>query len=138
MDIRENKNKSRKKLWLFLLPLFAFALVAAVLIANLDTTIVVSEALSTASAPFVLNTFAGGTQCQIIAVENQADWDLWVDLIFTEISNTDSVDYTTDMPKTVTLASGNNNVEVCATVTPDSPNGTVNGTIIIQRVAGII
>jgi len=136
METQEPKKFNKKKLWLFLTPVLAIALVAAVVyIASLNVTATVSEAISTAQTDIVISPIIGGVTCSQVSIDNAASWDLWTQLSFTETSNVGGVVYTTDLPKTVTLSSGNNQVDVCFDVTEDSPVGEIDGTVTIERVA---
>ena len=131
-----------KKLIMFGVPILAIALVAAVvLIANLDTTVTVSEAFDVVSESVVLEATAGNPnelceQSVPIEITNLANWDLWAGLTYTETISSGVV-YTTNMDTTLpaTLGSGQNFVNVCFEVAEDSPLGIVEGTVTIERVA---
>lgn len=132
----EKKTSNKKKLWLFALPILGVALVAAaVLIANLDVTVTVSEAISTAQTELAVGPLPGGVTCETLSITNDATWDLWASLSFAETTNPNSVIYTTNLPSVATLIPGSNNVDVCFNVTSDSPIGTITGTVTIDRVA---
>jgi len=145
IQIQKTNKFNKKKLWLFLVPILGIALVAAaVWIANLDVTTTISEAISTAQTDIVISALVGGVTCEQVSIDNAANWDLWTALTFTETSNfvndglgndVGDVTYTTDLPKTVTLSSGANMVDVCFDVTEDSLIGVITGTVTIERVA---
>lgn len=128
--------KMNKKLLLFGVPILLAGFVfAAVLIANLNVTATVSEAIETTQTELTVSAYPGGITCQAIEVNNAADWNLWGDFTFVESSNPEGVVYTVDLPRTETLIPGINSVNVCFDITSDSPNGTLTGTVTINRVS---
>lgn len=124
-----------KKYLSFVLLALAFTFVTAGVIYNsINVTITVSEALSTTTTAIAFTGYAGETIPQCFTVTNLANVNLNTQLTYAEATNT-GVTYSTDMPKTITLASGDNNVCVNAIITNDSDNGAVTGTVTLTRVA---
>lgn len=120
---------------MFGIPIFAISLVMAVVfIASVDVTTNVSEAISTEVLELNINAFAGGMNCQVIEINNDADWSLWTAISFVETSNEDAVDYVFT-PFTEELETGLNEVNICFDVTEDSAVGEIVGAITIDRVA---
>lgn len=133
----ETKVKFYKKK-AFYIPLglicLASLVYAAVIFSSVPVTITVHEALQTESFAVNPTGYPGETITQEINVTNDASVNLPVEITFTQTSNPDSVDYSTDMPKNVTLSSGNNTIIVNFYISTGSPSGTFSGEINLTRV----
>lgn len=100
---------------------------------NVDAT--VSEALSSTTLNLDFSGMPGETIVESISVNNGASVPLGVFISWNEDTNLNGVNYTTDMPQTVTLAPGANSVDVSFTYTNDTVTGDVNGTVTLERTA---
>jgi hypothetical protein len=106
---------------------------AVVLYHMMSVDITVNEALSTTTMSISLSGFAGETVTKTITINNQANVPLDTTLSWAEDTNANGVVYTPDMPKVVTLSSGDNDVDVSFMIDPSSPVGAFNGTISLTR-----
>ena len=109
----------------------AFAL--GVYIANVNVTVQVDEALSTTTTTCSITGYAGETKTCTIAVNNLANVPLDVALGWTEGTNT-GVSYTTDMPKTIEVASGASEIVVSFNIDGASADGAFDGAVSLTRV----
>ena len=135
----EQINKPLYKKKLFYLPVFAILLIASafalgVYIASVPTTVTVTEAVSVSTVSLSVGAFPGETITKDITIDNAASVSQDVTLAWVENSNPSLVDYTTDLPKTVTVAPGANTITVSFSVAHDSAVGTFDGDVEVSRV----
>lgn len=113
--------------------LFIATVSAVVFFSQVQVDATVSEALSSTTLNIDVSGFPGETITQNISVQNDASVPLDVSLAWSEVSNLNTVDYTTDMPKVVTVQPGLNEIPVSFTYATDSPIGDISGTIDLSR-----
>ena len=123
---------------IYVIPLALFALIsivsAVVFIASIHVNVSVNEALSTTTTSLSISGFPGETIESIIDIHNEASVPLNIELSCTETSNVNGVTYTTDMPKILILAPGDNNVSVSHVIASNSSIGSFEGDISITRI----
>lgn len=98
--------------------------------------VTVNEALSAVPIGIsVIGSYPGETIRENITVENKANVPLYTRLTWTEQSNVNSVTYTNGgaLSGTQSLSPGFNILSVEWTINVDSPTGTFNGTIALER-----
>lgn len=117
-----------------LLGVFLIAGSIAVFVSSINVDATVSEPFETTTIALDFSGYAGETITKTVDINNKANVPLQVQFTWTEGSNVDGVEYTTDMPKTVTLDSGLNTVDLVFVYEGDTPTGAVDGTITLDRV----
>lgn len=107
---------------------------AMVLYSSIPADITVNEALSTTTLSVSLSGFPGEGLTRTIDIHNAGSVRLSTNLSWVEDTNTNGVQYTTDMPKLQQINPGNNSIVVTWNLTSGTPVGTFNGTISLTRV----
>ena len=103
---------------------------------EISTTLTVNEAFSSTTTDLTFTGFPDGLEvCQNIAIDNDATVPLNAQLTWIQIDNVDDVDYTTHLPRVISIASGTADYPVCFTTNLGSAAGVVNGNVAITRVA---
>jgi len=94
----------------------------------------VSEARSSADMPYSLSCVSGDTESHNLTIHNAGRTTLNALLTWAEDTNT-GVNYTTNLPLTVSLSpTADTIVEVQMTCDPLTDAGSVNGTILYQKI----
>lgn len=113
----------------------ALTLAVGIYISSVHATVTVNEAISQDNAPIVITSaYPNMVSSQDIIINNAAPVNETVTLTWNETSNPDGVSYSTNLPQTVTLASGANTETISFNIASDSINGTVEGDIIVTRI----
>ena len=129
-----------KKLLMFGLPVLVLAvLVSAVIYFHtVSVDITVDEALESTTLDISISAYPGETKTAEIEVNNKADVPLDVELIWVNLpvivpGTQEPVNYTTDMPKTVTVEPGLNTITAEFYIASDSEVGEIAGEIELNR-----
>ena len=130
--------KFNKKFVIPMIALLFVGLVSAVAITYFHSTssvLTVTEARSSADVDFALNAYSGETKTQTISIHNNANVPLCAEVSYTEDSNENAVDYSTNLPMTITLAPETDTTATASfSVSEVSAEGAVTGTVNYQKV----
>jgi hypothetical protein len=127
---------TKKKLGIALASVLMLGMVFAlgVYFASVHTDLTVNEALVSKTTTCTISGYAGETKTCEIDVTNQASVPLNISIAWIEADNVNHVAYTTDMPKTLELASGDSSFVVTYVIANDSPNGLFDGDVQLARI----
>lgn len=110
-------------------------LVAAAVLYNTSTVdVTINEALSTVNTSLAFSGFPNETISRNIVVHNAGSNPLNSRFTWSQDQNVNGVVYTTNLPMNQSMLPGDNNVTVSFTIAPDSPVGSYNGTVSLNRV----
>jgi len=130
---------NKKLLYGLAIPLFAIVLVAAAWYVNSVNVIAdVKEPLSIDKIELDFTGYAGECITKQISIDNAANGNVPAQLTWVLISNPNGVTYTTDMPKNINLAKGNNLKDVKLCYDAGSARGSISGNVVVSRGSGDI
>lgn len=115
--------------------ILGFAFAANILYHSVPVDATISEALTSTTVSLSVSGYPGETISRDIIVDNAASVPLNTLVTWEEGTNANIVSYTTSMPITQTLSPGTNTITVTYTIATDSPTGTFNGNIKLERTA---
>lgn len=108
---------------------------AAVQLANIPTTLDVNEPLSVGTQSLAFAGYPNEEHCLPVSVTNAATSEQNARLSWSESSNPDGVLYGVNLPHDEPIApQSTENVDVCMSISSDSPVGSVSGTVTVERV----
>ena len=111
---------------------------AAWYVNSVNVTANVKEPLSIDKIELDFTGFAGECITNQISIDNAVNGNVPARLTWVEISNPNGVIYTTDMPKNINLANGNNLKDVKLCYDAGSVLGSISGNVVISRGSGYI
>jgi len=139
MKTKKATSKTKKVMLTSLVALFAIAMVmaTAAYFHSVSTTVVVTEARSSADLPVTINAYSGETTSRDITIKNDANVPLCSILSYTEDSNVDGVVYTSNLDgglKVTTNAGETNTYTASFTADETTLPGTVEVTVNYEKV----
>lgn len=138
--MKKQKTKSKKLGLTLAVMLFAVAMVCAATVAyfhSVSTTVVVTEARSSADLPVTIEAYSGETTTRDITIKNEANVPLCSILSYVEDSNVDGVTYTSNLDgglKVTTNAGETNTYTAAFTADETTLPGTVEVTVNYEKV----